>query len=268
VSGQQQTVAVAVAVDAHGAPSGAPRAIGYDKGMDATAYEPRIVTWTGSDYVIPFTRMQGVRVARDASVIEVVNEPRPVPVAIASDGAEMSWSLLAIPTFIGGGFPYGARFGPPRYMLTFGVHHPSGGRGVSDDMNFDVPSAPAIVASGNDFVMTWSARQTVYYRTMRSERSVVYADIDDSSRPDVACTAERCVIAYATKSGDVHAFAFDPATPNVREQFSVATSDRVEHEVQVAMLTGNRALITWRSDGNRLVGRVVSFGRTKQRAVR
>ena len=89
--------------------------------------------------------------------------------------------------------------------------------------------------------------------------------------PGLACGDEQCVIAYGTLNGDVHGIAFEIDSFGSPETFTIATTERKEHQPLVHFLGSGRFLVSYLSDQTtdlRINGRIVTFGSTRRRSMR
>ena len=133
-------------------------------------------------------------------------------------------------------------------------------------------SAPLLVAAGTRFMILWTTTNRVFYRlTAESQVQNFPAAVDTRSRARASCGETHCVVVYATRDANIEGFVFDHTRREPARFFVAAASTRIELEPQVAVITGSRALVTWRSlgpDGEKLVMRPMQLGPVKQRAVR
>lgn len=257
VFGMQQTVGMAV--DADGTPLGAPRALTADAPIADNIYDRADITWLGGEYAVRPDGHVPVRVARDGTLLGEVAGA--FPFAVADDGTRFTAEVRR-----NAGFPgFGSFMTPPQYTLAWSA----GSRSGSEVIGTEMPGAVAFAAAGNDFALVWSGRDAVLYRMAGGPRYSVAANVDAASRPRVECTASRCIVAYATRSGDVHGFTFDPQQPYAPQLFLAAASERDERDPELLILSGSRGLIAYRSGGSdeRLATRTLKFGAAKRRAV-
>jgi hypothetical protein len=138
-------------------------------------------------------------------------------------------------------------------------------------MGSDTPGMFSIATAGNDFVFVWSREGAVLYRIAGGTLYSMPANVDALSRPCVECSSSsHCIVAYATRSGDIHGFTFDPAQPYSPQLFVAAASERDEREPELLLLSDSRGLIAYRSGGSdeRLATRTLKFGPARRRSVR
>lgn len=258
VFGKQQTVGMAV--DENGAPTGAPKTLTPEIAAVDNIYEPATVTWLGDEYAVRSDGSIPVRVARDGTLLGQVAGA--FPFAVAENGTRITAEVRRITGFPGlGGIPT-----PSQSLLAW----TAGTRSGVETIGANVPGGYAIAAAGNDFVIAFSGRERVFYRMAASGALYsVYADLDASTRPRIECSASRCVVAYATRSGDVHGFTFAPEQPYSPQLFVAAASERFEAEPELLLLSDSRGLIAYRSGGSdeRLATRTLQFGAVRRRAV-
>ncbi|HYC92700.1 MAG TPA: hypothetical protein VEO54_26060 [Thermoanaerobaculia bacterium] len=259
VFGKQQTVCMAV--DEKGTPIGAPKAVTPEIAAADNIYEPATVTWLGDEYAVRSDGSIPVRVARDGTLLGQVAGA--FPFAVAENGTRVTAEVRRITGFPGrGGIP------PTSQSL---LAWTAGTRSGVETIGANVPSGYAIAAAGNDFVIVSSGRDRVFYRmTASGALYSVAADVDASIPPRIECSATRCVVAYATRSGDVHGFTFSPEQPYAPQLFVAAASERFEAEPELLILSDSRGLIAYRSGGSdeRLATRTLQFGPVKRRSVR
>jgi hypothetical protein len=257
VFGTQQ--AVGMTVDADGTPVGAPKALTADTPILDNMYEPAEVTWLGNEYAVRPDGHIPVRVARDGTLLGQVAGT--FPFAVADDGTRFTAEVRRTTGFSG----FGGFLITTQHTLAW----TAGWRSGSEVIGTAMPSAYAIAAAGNDFAVVWSARGAVFYRMASGARYWVAANVDATARPRIECTATRCIVAYATLSGDVHGFTFEPEKPYTPQLFVAATSERDERDPELLILSDSRGLIAYRSGGSdeRLATRTLKFGAAKRRAV-
>ncbi|HEX6082933.1 MAG TPA: hypothetical protein VF266_00305 [Thermoanaerobaculia bacterium] len=257
VFGNQQTVGMTV--DADGTPLGAPKALTADAPVADNIYDPADITWLGDEYAVRPDGHIPVRVARDGTLLGQVAGM--FPFAVADDGTRFTAEVRRNLSFPG----LGSFMTPPQYTLAWNA----GARSGSEVIGADMPSAYAVAAAGNEFVYVWSVRGAVFYRIAGGARYSVAANIDATSRPRLECTPSRCIVAYATLSGDVQGFTFAPQQPYSPQLFVAAASERDEREPELLILSDSRGLIAYRSAGldERLATRTLKFGAAKRRAV-
>ena len=224
-----------IEVDAAGLPIGAPRAIGTP--TPPSLRPPVRLDWNGSAFRI-----------------------NPPPAATAL--------VMNVPVY-----------GPPCHAGPFGCFQGwtnaivwTAGTSNGQRILGNHPTSPtAIAATGEQFVVAWGTWKSVGYLLTGGGEGGIWAEPEVTAAPGVACDSTRCVVAYATLTGDVHAIVFPPARPMEQELLAIATSEREEREVQVDALREGRFLVTYRSTqgtDHRIAGRVVTFDPPKQRAAR
>jgi hypothetical protein len=258
VFGKQQTVGIAV--DEDGAPIGTPKALTPDVAIADNIYEPATITWLGDAYAVRGDGSFPVRVARDGTFLGQVAGA--FPFAVAENGTRITAEVRRTT-----GFPGLGGIRPTLSLLAW----TAGTRSGVESVGGEVAGPYAIAAAGNDFVIAFSGQDRIFYRMVASGALYqVHANVDASIRPRVQCSASRCIVAYATRSGDVHGFTFAPAQPYSQQLFVAAASERFEAEPELLILSDSRGLITYRSGGSdeRLASRTLRFGAAKHRAVR
>ncbi|HVG23824.1 MAG TPA: hypothetical protein VND45_06700 [Thermoanaerobaculia bacterium] len=261
VFNDEQTVGIAVGAD--GIPIGEPRALGAPTYTFDNVYEPTRVTWLGDSYAVRGDSNRPVRVDAAGNVLETFSGP--VTMAVGADGSRAYAELRVISTPTGN-FP-----GIPGFRTEYTIVWSAGAKVGSQFFGQQPVSAPVVAAAGNDFVMMWTAAGMVHYQLASTGLRYTHnAGVDASARPQLVCSATRCIAAYGTRANDVQGFTFDPANPFERAPFVAASSGRAESEPQVVMFSDSRGLISYRSAGNgeTLAGRTIRFARPKHRAAR
>lgn len=261
--GMQRTVAMPL--DPYGAPLGEPRPLTPDTPIAGNDYQPARVHWTGAAYAVLTGTRKALWVDAGGHALDWIVGV--VPEAVDGDGT--FGRAVAGVTTVGGGF--GPFQGPsvtyPTMYWFIGAQRNSELFPVGT-----VLGTPYITAAGTQFVVTWTTAGRLHYRPTSTTLRGANADVDQFARPRARCAQTHCVIAYATRRGDIEAVVFDHTRADLpAERFTIAATERAEREPEVVMITDTRALVTWRSsgvDGERLAGRTLHLARPKQRAVR
>ena len=135
------------------------------------------------------------------------------------------------------------------------------------------PGAVNLAPAGDDFAVAWATSLGIgYLFTPSMHSNTIPAYADDDVGPGLACDDERCLIAYGTFNGDVHAIVADTDDIRGPQLLTITATERQEHSPLVHHLGSGRFLVSYLSDqgaaDQRINGRIVSFGSTRRRAMR
>lgn len=196
----------------------------------------------------------------------VPSEPRSIaPRGSNSSSASASWHLTWIPSCHWNRWCW---TGTWRYDLVWSA---GGLTGVYETGSERV-SGIATAAIDGRAVFAWRNLMSVNWLLSTGETFSIGTNADDLATPAIACNANDCVVAYGTRSGDVHAASFELAHPYRVLSFVVNASERREHTPQVHALPTGTFLVSYDSDApygyidHRVGGRLVSVGPVKRRA--
>lgn len=259
---------VGMALGPNGEPIGEPRPLGLDVPITSNVYEPARVNWTGDAYAVLTGTQQSVRVRADGTPLGPTAD---APAAVAGNGTFGRVSVVRTATPGGFGRPITGIPAPGFATVTWSAGSRSGSTQFPRNLEL---STPWMTAAGEQFLIVFATDRTLHYRlTDEAQNRSLYVDVDHFARPRAACSTTHCVVTYATRRSNIEGFVFDHTRPDLAPaHFTAAATERIEREPEVSLITNNRALLTWRSTGTdggeRLVGRTLHLGPTKQRAVR
>lgn len=254
---RRQTFGVVVH-GATGLPVGAP--VPYGERSSASNLTVPLL-FDGAAYRLRTADAQTLALAPDGTVLGATT----MPSAVAADGTAITLGLrtMLICTMPGGG-PFRCSRFETRYEITW-----TGAQSGSHVTGFSPPLL-AVAPAGNQFAIAWGGSVIGYVLTGGGSQ-IVASDNNLTETPSIDCDGQRCVLAYGTGRGDVHAIVFAPVRGAIPELLRIATSPRTEHNPVVRSLGGGRFLVTYESDevlDRRLAGRIVTFEIPKTRAVR
>jgi hypothetical protein len=253
-----------VPVDARGS-AGAPRTYGSVANVALTPVSSEVI-WDGASYQVSGAA-NAFTIARDGTLLGTSNR-KTGSVMNPETGVVASATITTKPIF----GPPGCSFFHCRQTNTeYDLVWTAGPKTGTFFIGYDDPvSAPAIAVSGDRFVIAWTTAHGAGYFVTGDGGNHVWGEADITVKPGLDCDDEKCVLAYGSTSGDVHALAFPVAQLFGPAMLPIAATERLERAPQVRALGGQRFLVSYRSDdgGQRLNGRVVAFPSSKRRSTR
>lgn len=241
-----------IAVDGRGVPVATPQTHGFVRVPDVTP----LIVWDGAAWQV----LEG--------------SPIGVQAAAMNDGVRATTTLARTMLFRSC-FLLRCEYYGNRWDVAWTAGIRSGAEQLAGDWpTGTTPVAMTnIAAAGDDFAVTWASSRGIGYRfTSPSRANTVHAFVDDGVAPGLACDDERCLIAYGTLSGDVHAIVFETSDLRGPQLLTITATERKEHSPLVHHLGSGRFLVSYLSDqkaaDQRINGRIVSFGPARRRAVR
>lgn len=260
-------------VDRNGIPVGTPQ--NYDFTLiSSNVVVPLMIVWDGAGWHV-WSESRVMTILPNAERIPDSN-PWPQAQAVAMDGALLATASYKKTQLLRGCFAFRCEYYADVWDVVWTDGATGGKRGIGGEWPRSSPSPvsqPGITAVADGFAVAWSSILGVGYLLTRatSNSGAVFATPSITVAPGLACDGDRCVIAYGTLNGDVHALAFEIDALSSPESFTIATTERTEHQPHVHSLGSGRFLVSYLSDQGtdlRINGRVVTFGSSRRRSIR
>jgi hypothetical protein len=128
------------------------------------------------------------------------------------------------------------------------------------------PAALAMAGRGNYATIAWNSGLGVQYVELTNgavtwQPLLIPASVSTNDRPGLGCDDTHCLVAYATKSGDVYAALYRRNQPGIDAQVPIELGSRFA-KPHVLVLQNGRFLVSYVSttafDGDRFAGRIVT----------
>jgi hypothetical protein len=243
-----------LAVDGSGVPVTSPKSYGF-VGVGITDVTPLIV-WDGAAWQVLEGSREGVQAA-------------------ATNGSVRATARLAKTMLLRNCWLFRCVYYGNRWDVAWTAGTESGTERIGGDWSTGTTPVGMsnIAAAGDAFAVTWASSLGIGYLFTSSTRSnTVHAFVDDDVAPGLACDDERCLIAYGTFNGDVHAMVVETGDLHSPQLLTITATERKEHSPLVHSLGSGRFLVSYLSDqgaaDQRINGRIVSFGPPRRRAMR